>query len=148
MPFLSCMQGPVQGPPAPPRCPPCPPAGALCEALSLSFNTGRFSNSITLWLSMAPSEIFFYVFLPPLLLDSAVRVDFFMFKKVRSRSGGSGRGSGSGSSTSCPCCPWKAPCWSAFLCFKCCLEVAGAVAGQWNGQYAVWRSSTERAGNT
>jgi len=31
---------------------------------------------------MQPAEVFFYVFLPPLLLDSAVRVDFFLFKKV------------------------------------------------------------------
>jgi hypothetical protein len=31
---------------------------------------------------MHPSTIFFQIFLPPLLLDSAVRVDFFLFKKV------------------------------------------------------------------
>ena len=31
---------------------------------------------------MQPAEVFFYVFLPPLLLDSAVRVDYFLFKKV------------------------------------------------------------------
>ena len=32
--------------------------------------------------SPQPSEIFFYLFLPPLLLDSAVRVDWYIFKKV------------------------------------------------------------------
>lgn len=30
---------------------------------------------------LQPSEIFFYLFLPPLLLDSAVRVDFYVFRK-------------------------------------------------------------------
>lgn len=42
----------------------------------------RFGNAISLWLGMQPAEVFFYVFLPPLLLDSAVRVDYFLFKKV------------------------------------------------------------------
>lgn len=41
-----------------------------------------FGNAISLWLGMQPAEVFFYVFLPPLLLDSAVRVDYFLFKKV------------------------------------------------------------------
>ena len=31
---------------------------------------------------MPPAELFFYIFLPPLLLDAAVRIDFFLFKKV------------------------------------------------------------------
>jgi hypothetical protein len=44
-----------------------PPAAACVAAISLS-------------LSHTSS---FYVFLPPLLLDAAVRVDWFVFKKVR-----------------------------------------------------------------
>ena len=31
---------------------------------------------------MQPSELFFYGFLPPLLLDSALRIDFFAFRQV------------------------------------------------------------------
>ena len=31
------------------------------------------------------AELFFYIFLPPLLLDAAVRIDFFLFKKVWSQ---------------------------------------------------------------
>jgi hypothetical protein len=46
------------------------------------FNLNHFSNALTIWLGMHPSTIFFQIFLPPLLLDSAVRVDFFLFKKV------------------------------------------------------------------
>jgi hypothetical protein len=34
------------------------------------------------WLGMHPTFLFFQIFLPPLLLDSAVRIDFFLFKKV------------------------------------------------------------------
>ncbi len=43
---------------------------------------GRFGNSAAWWLGIQPYELFFYVFLPPLLLDAAVRIDFFLFKKV------------------------------------------------------------------
>ncbi len=41
------------------------------------------SNSIAHWLGMTPADLFLYMFLPPLLLDSAVRTDYFIFKKVR-----------------------------------------------------------------
>ncbi|GIL45384.1 hypothetical protein Vafri_2634, partial [Volvox africanus] len=58
-------------------------AGALCEMASYRANLGRFGNSVALWLGgIHPGEVFFYTFLPPLLLDSAARVDFFIFKKV------------------------------------------------------------------
>lgn len=46
-------------------------------------NLGRLGNSIAIWLGIQPYELFFYVFLPPLLMDAAVRIDFFLFKKVR-----------------------------------------------------------------
>ena len=38
---------------------------------------------MSLWLNIEPYELFFYVFLPPLLLDAAVKLDFFLFKKVQ-----------------------------------------------------------------
>ena len=38
-------------------------------------------NASSLWLGMRPADIFVYVFLPPFLLDLAVRIDFFMLKK-------------------------------------------------------------------
>lgn len=44
---------------------------------------GPLSNSIALWLGIRPADIFLYIFLPPLLLDSAVRMDFFTFRKAR-----------------------------------------------------------------
>lgn len=40
------------------------------------------SNAVVLWLGMDPPDVFVYIFLPPLLLDSAVRMDFFLLKKV------------------------------------------------------------------
>ena len=46
------------------------------------FNLGRLGNGISLWLGISPYELFFYIFLPPLLCDSAVRIDFFLFKQV------------------------------------------------------------------
>uniref|UniRef100_A0A383V5V1 Cation/H+ exchanger transmembrane domain-containing protein n=1 Tax=Tetradesmus obliquus TaxID=3088 RepID=A0A383V5V1_TETOB len=57
-------------------------AGALFQVANVYFNMNHFSNALTIWLGMHPSTIFFQIFLPPLLLDSAVRVDFFLFKKM------------------------------------------------------------------
>lgn len=47
-------------------------------------NTGPLGNAITLWLGIEPADLFLYVFLPPMLVDSAVRIDYFIFRKVLS----------------------------------------------------------------
>jgi hypothetical protein len=56
--------------------------GALFALLSWEVNLNHFSNALTVWLGMRPTFLFFEAFLPPLLLDSALRLDFFLFKKV------------------------------------------------------------------
>ena len=43
---------------------------------------GEISNSIAIWLGISPPDLFFYAFLPPLLVDSAIRIEFFMFSKA------------------------------------------------------------------
>eukprot|EP00884_Botryococcus_braunii_P005640 jgi/Botrbrau1/15077/Bobra.0286s0006.2 len=58
-------------------------AGGVSGALSIAFNLGHFSNGIAIWLGIQPADLFLYIFLPPLLLDSAVRIDAYIFKKVR-----------------------------------------------------------------
>jgi NhaP-type Na+/H+ or K+/H+ antiporter len=50
--------------------------------LAWPFNLGALGNSIAIWLGINPWQLFFYVFLPPLLLDAAVRIDWYLFKKV------------------------------------------------------------------
>eukprot|EP00878_Enallax_costatus_P047164 GHUV01057584.1.p1 GENE.GHUV01057584.1~~GHUV01057584.1.p1 ORF type:complete len:129 (+),score=28.10 GHUV01057584.1:197-583(+) len=60
-------------------------AGALFELWSTGYNLNHFSNALTIWLGMHPRTLFFQIFLPPLLLDSAVRIDYFLFKKVLCR---------------------------------------------------------------
>jgi hypothetical protein len=45
-------------------------------------NLGRFGNSLALFLGVEPADLFLYVFLPPLLFDAAVRIYYFVFKKV------------------------------------------------------------------
>ena len=52
------------------------------QLTNAAVNIPYLSNSIALWLSITPADLFLYVFLPPLLLDSAVRIDYFVFKKV------------------------------------------------------------------
>ena len=57
-------------------------AGGVYQILAHQFNLGHVSNASALWLGMRPADIFVFVFLPPFLLDVAVRIDFFMLKKV------------------------------------------------------------------
>ena len=59
-------------------------AGGLLQGLMFPTEggLGRLGNSIAWWLGIRPYELFLYVFLPPLLLDAAVRIDWFLFKKV------------------------------------------------------------------
>lgn len=53
------------------------------EAFAYHFNLRQLSNASAMWMGMNPPDIFLYIFLPPLLLDSAARIEFFMFRKVR-----------------------------------------------------------------
>ena len=56
--------------------------GGMCQGIAFPVNLGRFGNSFALFLGVQPADIFLYVFLPPILFDAAVRIDFYVFKKV------------------------------------------------------------------
>jgi len=58
-------------------------AGAAWEALVLPFNLGRLSNAFALWLGIDPPQLFFFVFLPPILLDAALSIKWYSFLKLR-----------------------------------------------------------------
>ena len=60
-------------------------AGGLCQAITFPVNMYQFGNSVALFLGVEPADIFLYVFLPPLLFEAAVRIDYFIFKKVMAR---------------------------------------------------------------
>lgn len=45
-------------------------------------NLYRLGNAISLWLGIQPPDLFFYAFLPPLLVDAALRLDWFVFTKA------------------------------------------------------------------
>jgi len=38
-------------------------------------------NAIALWLNIQPPDLFLYAFLPPLIVEQAIRIDFYLFKK-------------------------------------------------------------------
>lgn len=57
-------------------------AGIVYELFAFYFNLAHVSNAVVLWLGLRPADIFVYIFLPPLLMDSALRIDFFTLKKV------------------------------------------------------------------
>ena len=54
----------------------------MYEVFAYYFNLYEFSNGVVLWLDITPADVFVYVFLPPLLMDSALRLDLFMLNKV------------------------------------------------------------------
>ncbi len=54
-------------------------------AFAYPFNLRELGNSVSIWLGIEPYELFFYIFLPPLLLDAALKIDWYMFKKVTRR---------------------------------------------------------------
>lgn len=61
----------------------CLSAGGLSQGLAATFNLGPIRNALALWLGIEPADLFLYIFLPPMLLDAAVRIDYFLLKKVR-----------------------------------------------------------------
>lgn len=58
-------------------------AGGVLMGFAYPFNLRELGNGAALWLGIEPYELFFYIFLPPLLLDAALKVDWYAFKKVR-----------------------------------------------------------------
>ena len=57
-------------------------AGGIIGAANYFANLREISNSVSLWLAVQPPDLFFYAFLPPLLLDEALHLDFFLFRKI------------------------------------------------------------------
>lgn len=56
--------------------------GAALQTIAFPLNMGRFGNSLAIWLGIRPADLLLYTFLPPMLLDAAMRIDFFLFSKV------------------------------------------------------------------
>ncbi|KAI3423997.1 hypothetical protein D9Q98_009830 [Chlorella vulgaris] len=57
-------------------------AGGALGAVNNYANLLQVSNSISIWLGISPPDLFFYAFIPPLAVDSAIRLDFFLFSKL------------------------------------------------------------------
>ncbi|GAX85098.1 hypothetical protein CEUSTIGMA_g12518.t1 [Chlamydomonas eustigma] len=56
--------------------------GCLTQLLSFKYNLGRLGNAISILFGVQPPETFFFIFLPPVLLNSLLHVDYFLFRKV------------------------------------------------------------------
>lgn len=57
--------------------------GGILGTLNFYVNLGEVSNGIALWLGISPPDLFFYALIPPLAVDSALRLDMFLFRKAR-----------------------------------------------------------------
>jgi NhaP-type Na+/H+ or K+/H+ antiporter len=56
--------------------------GGIVGCINHYVNMLQVSSAIALWLNIQPADIFFYAFLPPLILDSSLKMDFFIFRKI------------------------------------------------------------------
>ena len=57
-------------------------AGGIVGTLNYYVNMLQVSNALALWLNIQPPFLFFYAFLPPLVVDSTIQIDFFLFRKL------------------------------------------------------------------
>ncbi|KAI7841428.1 hypothetical protein COHA_004823 [Chlorella ohadii] len=57
-------------------------AGGALGAASYWANLRELGNGVALWLGISPPDLFFYAFIPPLALDSALHLDMFLFRKT------------------------------------------------------------------
>eukprot|EP00889_Picochlorum_renovo_P008463 jgi/Picre1/35493/NNA_002955.t1 len=56
--------------------------GALLGILHYYVNMLQLGNSVAQWLSVSPSDLFLYAFLPPLIVEEAIHIEFYMFRKM------------------------------------------------------------------
>ena len=59
-------------------------AGGAAQAIAFPINLRQWGNALAIWLGIKPSDLFLYIFLPPMLLDAAIRISYFHFRKVLS----------------------------------------------------------------
>lgn len=57
-------------------------AGGILGCINYYANLLHISNAISLWLSIQPADLFLYAFLPPLLVETSIRLDFFNLSKI------------------------------------------------------------------
>lgn len=50
--------------------------------LNFYVNLLQIGNAVSIWLDIKPADLFFYAFLPPLIVEQAIRIEFFMFKRI------------------------------------------------------------------
>lgn len=56
--------------------------GVVLGTLNYYVNLLELGNAIAIWLSFRPGDLFLYAFLPPLIVDSALNLELYMFRKV------------------------------------------------------------------
>ncbi|KAL4437060.1 hypothetical protein ABPG75_004199 [Micractinium tetrahymenae] len=57
-------------------------AGGTLGAATYLANLRELGNGVAMWLGISPPDLFFYAFIPPLALDSALRLDLFLLRKT------------------------------------------------------------------
>ena len=56
--------------------------GGILGTINYYANLLQISNSVAIWLSIQPADIFFYAFIPPLVVEETIRIDLFLLRKA------------------------------------------------------------------
>ena len=56
--------------------------GAVLGVLNYFVDLKEVGNGISIWLSFRPGDVFLYAFLPPLIVEQAMFIDLYMFRKM------------------------------------------------------------------
>eukprot|EP00871_Galdieria_phlegrea_P000710 jgi/Galph1/163/GphlegSOOS_G4897.1 len=56
-------------------------SGCIFGVMGCYVNLGELSASLALWVDVKPPELLLYVLLPPIVFESAINIDWFIFRK-------------------------------------------------------------------
>ena len=55
--------------------------GGILGTINYYANLLQISNAISIWLDIQPADLFFYAFIPPLVVEETLRIDLFLLRK-------------------------------------------------------------------
>lgn len=55
--------------------------GGILGTINYYANLLQIGNAISIWLAIQPADLFFYAFIPPLVVEETIRLDLFLLRK-------------------------------------------------------------------
>jgi len=55
--------------------------GGILGTINYYVNLLQIGNAVSIWLAIQPADLFFYIFIPPLVVEETIRIDLFLLRK-------------------------------------------------------------------